>query len=145
MRDRVKRLCSLILAMAMLNTASCGYLIYPERQGLRGDRIDGTVVALDAIGLLLILPGIIAFAVDLSTGCIYLPKDKEGPFSINAFPATNVASEGWIAVARVAPFADDATIKAALQNYLPDSSDAINSARIEWQPVSVFTPLARTN
>ncbi len=113
MRKHVKRWCGLALVVSMLNTAACGYLIYPERQGLRGDRVDGTVVALDAIGLLLILPGIIAFAVDFSTGCIYLPEDAQGSFSANE-PAPN----GWKPVARVAPFADEKTIAAALQNYL---------------------------
>ena len=56
---KIKRVLSLVLSVALLNTAACGYLIYPERQGQRGDRVDGTVVALDAVGLLFfILPGV---------------------------------------------------------------------------------------
>jgi hypothetical protein len=54
--------------------ASCGTLIYPERCGQPAGRLDVGVVALDGIGLLLFLvPGVIAFAVDFTTGAIYLP------------------------------------------------------------------------
>lgn len=146
MRSRVKRLCSLVVVAATLNTAACGYLIYPERQGLRGDRVDGTVVVLDAIGLLFfILPGVVAFAVDLSSGCIYLPKGKEGPFSMSALPMNKMASEGWVAVAQVAPFADDATIATALQTYLRGNNAEASSVRMEWLPGSGVTQLARTD
>src|SRR6516165_5877668 len=54
--------------------ASCGTVLYPERRGQPTGRLDVGVVALDGIGLLVFLvPGIIAFAVDFSTGAIYLP------------------------------------------------------------------------
>jgi hypothetical protein len=54
--------------------ASCGTLLYPERRGQPVGRLDVGVVLLDGIGLLLFLvPGVIAFAVDFSTGAIYLP------------------------------------------------------------------------
>ena len=136
MRKHVKRWCGLALVVSMLNTAACGYLIYPERQGLRGDRVDGTVVALDAIGLLLLLPGIIAFAVDFSTGCIYLPEDAQGSFSAN-----ESSPKGWVPVAQVAPFADEQTIAVALQKYLYHKGEqngrwmdrrAEASTHIEW-------------
>ena len=143
MQFQFKRWGSVALIIAMLNTAACGYLIYPERQGSRGDRVDGTVVALDAIGLLFfILPGVVAFAVDFSTGCIYMPKGKDGTFSQQENPKTE--SEEWIPVAQVAPFADDATIAAALQNYLGGSDRDITSAHIEWRPASVFNSPAFT-
>lgn len=145
MQLKMKRWCGLVLAAAILNTAACGYLIYPERQGLRGDRFDGTVVALDAIGLLFfVLPGVIAFAVDFSTGCIYLPEGHDGAFSMNAHTHSNVAPEQWMQVAQVAPFADDATIVAALQNYLNGANPNNESAHIEWHPASVFSAPAAT-
>lgn len=54
--------------------AGCGTILYPERRGQTGGRLDVGVVALNGIGLLLfLLPGVIAFAVDFSTGAIYLP------------------------------------------------------------------------
>jgi hypothetical protein len=56
--------------------ASCGTLLYPERRGQPAGRLDVGVVLLDGIGLLVFLvPGIIAFAVDFSTGAIYLPPE----------------------------------------------------------------------
>lgn len=55
---------------------SCGTLIYPERRGQPAGRLDVGIVVLDGIGLLAFLvPGVIAFAVDFSTGAIYLPPE----------------------------------------------------------------------
>jgi hypothetical protein len=52
----------------------CGTLMYPERRGQKGGRVDVGVAILDGIGLLFfIIPGIIAYAVDFSEGTIYLP------------------------------------------------------------------------
>ena len=64
----------LIVYLLALNLLGCGYFLYPERVGQTDGRIDPTVVILDAAGLLFgVLPGVVAFAVDLSTGAIYLP------------------------------------------------------------------------
>lgn len=53
---------------------SCGTLLYPERRGQEGGKIDPVVAVLDGVGLLFFLiPGIIAFGVDIGTGAIYLP------------------------------------------------------------------------
>lgn len=57
--------------------AGCGTLLYPERRGQKGGRLDTAVIILDGLGLLLFLvPGIVAFAVDFSTGAIYLPGGR---------------------------------------------------------------------
>ena len=62
--------------------ASCGTILYPERRGQPRGPVDPGVVVLDAIGLLFFLiPGIIAFAVDFSTGAIYLPPPAYMPMS----------------------------------------------------------------
>jgi hypothetical protein len=57
-------------------SSSCGSLLYPERVGQsRRGPIDPGVAILDGLGLLLFLvPGIIAFAVDFSTGALFLPE-----------------------------------------------------------------------
>ena len=63
-------------AAALLS--SCGTIIYPDRvhQEERGN-LDPAVIILDGIGLFFfIIPGVIAFAVDFTTGAIYLPNDK---------------------------------------------------------------------
>src|SRR5262245_235987 len=58
----------------------CGTIMYPERRYQPpGGRLDWGVVALDGIGLLLFfIPGVIAFAVDFTTGAIYLPPSGYG-------------------------------------------------------------------
>ena len=52
----------------------CGTILYPERRGQRTHaRVDTGVAVMDACWCLLIIPGVIAFAVDFSNGAIYLP------------------------------------------------------------------------
>lgn len=56
--------------------SGCGTLFYPERRG-NNSNVDTKVAVLDGIGLIfLILPGVIAYAVDFTTGCIYLSPAK---------------------------------------------------------------------
>ncbi|MEJ2689412.1 MAG: hypothetical protein P8130_05575 [Deltaproteobacteria bacterium] len=61
-------------AFFLWGTVSCGTLIYPQRRGQTGGNIDPGIAILDGIGLLVfIIPGLIAYAIDFSTGAIYLP------------------------------------------------------------------------
>lgn len=56
---------------------ACGTIFYPERKGQISGRIDPLVAFANAAGLLFFfIPGIIAFAVDFTTGAIYLPHGK---------------------------------------------------------------------
>ncbi len=66
-------------AAGLLGLATgCGTILHPERRNQPpGGNLDWGIVALDAVGLLLFfIPGIIAFAVDFSTGAIYLPAQQ---------------------------------------------------------------------
>lgn len=68
---------SAALVLAVLFQTSCGTVFYPERRGQPSGKIDPAVAILNGIGLLLfIIPGLIAFAVDFSTGAIYLPPEE---------------------------------------------------------------------
>jgi hypothetical protein len=60
--------------------AGCGMILHPERRNQPpGGGLDWAIVALDGIGLLLFfIPGVIAFAVDFTTGAIYLPPPGYG-------------------------------------------------------------------
>jgi hypothetical protein len=70
-----------ILISLLLQISACGWILHPERRGQRSGRIDVGIAVLDGVGLLFFLiPGIIAYAVDFSSGCIYLPG---GVFSAN--------------------------------------------------------------
>lgn len=66
---------ALLVALTFtIGVASCGTIIYPERRGQAAGKVDVGIAVLDGLGLLLfIIPGVIAFAVDFSTGAIYLP------------------------------------------------------------------------
>ena len=58
-------------------TAGCGYMLYPERRGntLR-TQLDASVVIMDALLILFfVIPGLIAFAIDINSGCIYMLGD----------------------------------------------------------------------
>jgi hypothetical protein len=68
-----------ITACILTNIAACGTILYPERKGQTSGRIDVGVAVLDGLGLLLfIIPGVIAFAVDFTTGTIYAPHSRRG-------------------------------------------------------------------
>jgi hypothetical protein len=67
-----------LVAVLIVQTLGCGTILYPERRGQTSGRYDTDVVLLDAAGLLLfIIPGVIAFAVDIFTGAIYLPPGEK--------------------------------------------------------------------
>ena len=62
------------VAGILTQLAACGTVLHPERRGQPAGRLDPAIVALDALGLILFfVPGAIAFAVDFTTGAIYLP------------------------------------------------------------------------
>lgn len=64
-------------AAALLS--GCGTVLYPDRtyQENRGG-LDPAIVILDGIGLFFfIIPGLVAFAVDFTTGAIYFPAGHE--------------------------------------------------------------------
>jgi hypothetical protein len=73
----------LICAVLIFQMVGCGVILYPERKGQVSGRIDVGVAVLDGIGLLFFLiPGIIAYAVDFSTGTIYLPGTSQSLLEI---------------------------------------------------------------
>ena len=74
----LKGVCLVTAITVLLGATSCGTILYPERRGQPAGHIDAGVAIMDAIGLLFfIVPGVIAFAVDFSTGAIYLPPEHE--------------------------------------------------------------------
>jgi len=74
----LKKLAGLFALLALLNVSACGYFLYPERVGQKSGKIDPAIVVLDAAGLLFgLLPGVVAFAVDLTTGTIYLSPGQK--------------------------------------------------------------------
>lgn len=65
----------IIVVFVLIQTGSCGFILYPERKGLTQGRIDPGVAILDCILFIpFVIPGIVALAVDFVTGCIYLPN-----------------------------------------------------------------------
>ncbi|HEY7116868.1 MAG TPA: hypothetical protein VH475_09790 [Tepidisphaeraceae bacterium] len=65
-----------LVGLAVLQM-SCGTIIYPERRGQKAGDLDVGVVLLDGACLLVfVIPGIVAYAVDFSTGAIYLPPNR---------------------------------------------------------------------
>ncbi len=69
----------LVCIVFVVQLTACGTIMYPERRGLTRDpaQLDIAVVAMDGVLLLFfILPGVIAYGVDFSTGCIYLPPGR---------------------------------------------------------------------
>jgi len=72
-----KSVCLLVSLVLIFGVNSCGTILYPERRGQTGGKIDVGVALLDGLGLLLfVVPGVVAFVVDFSTGAIYLPPES---------------------------------------------------------------------
>jgi len=80
---KVTRRIALVLALAVaIESASCGTVIHPERVGRsHSGALDPSIVVLDGLGVLVFLiPGVVAFIVDFSTGAIWLPDQRFGPY-----------------------------------------------------------------
>ncbi|MBR9801109.1 hypothetical protein GYB59_05160 [bacterium] len=102
-RSRRSFLAFLATGAATTSLSGCGTFLYPERRGQPGGRLDWKMVALDAIGLLLFfIPGVIAFAVDIYSGAIYLPPheysgtdepDMKDGFVAIALPESDTSDE----------------------------------------------------
>ncbi len=74
----MRKFVGVVMAVIIFNMTACGYFLYPERVGQKSGRLDPAIVVLDAAALLLgILPGIVAFAVDITTGAIYLSPGQD--------------------------------------------------------------------
>ncbi|MGV6475320.1 hypothetical protein [Azotobacter vinelandii] len=91
-----------LLAVALTTQLSaCGSIFFPDRRGQIEGQIDYLVAGLDAIGLLFyVIPGVIAFAVDFTTGAIYLPPGE----SYSVAPQTlrrSIGADGRIDPARL--------------------------------------------
>lgn len=95
MKKSVKTVLTGFVLTSVVMTSACGYLLYPERQGQRGGRLDATVVLLDAAGLLFgVIPGVVAFAVDIATGTIYLPHGGQSALDKHADRVSMMIPEG---------------------------------------------------
>ncbi len=90
-----------ILVAVLLSQVACGTLLYPERRNQRSTgQVDYGVVIMDAAWMLLfVIPGVIALAVDFSTGAIYLPRGKKQLSS-----AAAERREAWLPVAAGSTF-----------------------------------------
>jgi len=79
LRHASRKLVALAVStLLVLQLAACGTLIYPERRGQRSGEIDPLIAVLDGIGLLFfVVPGLVAFAIDFTTGAIYLPGGQK--------------------------------------------------------------------
>jgi hypothetical protein len=72
------RALSIVAASAIvLQLASCGTILYPERRGTQSGHVDTSVAVMDGLWcLLFIVPGVVAFIVDFGNGAIYEPGGR---------------------------------------------------------------------
>ena len=73
MTKKPARALSLLVCAAIgLQLGGCGTILYPERRGTTGGRVDGGVAVMDCLWLLAgIVPGVVFLIVDFSNGAIY--------------------------------------------------------------------------
>jgi hypothetical protein len=96
---------SFLVCVLFFVQVGCGTILYPERRGQptptvdRLEQIDPLVVVLDGILLFaFIVPGVVAFGVDFSTGAIYLP-----PGETNFLKSKNAANPNDVHIVRIDP------------------------------------------
>jgi len=91
---RVRRIGNAAICLALCAALGCGTILYPDRRGQRAGEVDVGIVLLDAVGLLFFfVPGVVAFAVDFSTGAIYLPKGQKSKLLNTTGPDRSAAIE----------------------------------------------------
>jgi hypothetical protein len=114
-------ICVVVSVVMITQLYGCGTLIYPERRGQKTGTVDVGVTVLDALWLFVfIIPGLVAFAVDFSTGAIYLPGGKKGS-----------APSEKIVVVRVNPAdLNEKTIKEVVLKQTGCSDLELNNAKI---------------
>ncbi len=70
--SRLDRRGLLLGGLALVGSTGCGYILHPERRGRGSGTIDGTILIFDLLWLLPgLLPGVVALAVDFTSGGIY--------------------------------------------------------------------------
>ena len=69
---------ALVSLPLLFSLSGCGTLLFSERRGQEDGKIDPNVAIMDASLLIFyVLPGVVAFIVDYTTGALYLPPDVE--------------------------------------------------------------------
>lgn len=112
--------CVTALTTFLLQTTGCGYVLYPERRGQTGGELDPAVIVMDSLSLLLfVIPGVIAFAVDITNGTIYLPKGQKSILT----SSNDQASPNDVHVIHLTPGAvkDIATLEKIISNHTGQS------------------------
>lgn len=104
MMSRIKRyLAAGILVVFLMGLTSCGYFLYPERRGQTKGELDIPIVLLDGSGLLfaavtgsgvIAVVGVVALAVDYTSGCMYLPpKSHKAELEVIPFDNTRALTK----------------------------------------------------
>ncbi len=92
----------IVFVLILFVLSSCGTILYPERRGHKGGELDPAVVVLDALGLLFfIIPGVVSFAVDFDTGCIYMGGSKIKKYAYNEKIWLNKSEDMYIQIDQI--------------------------------------------
>jgi hypothetical protein len=77
-----------LTTLLTFSTASCGYVLYPERRGNPGGTLDGGTLVMDLLWLIVgVVPGVVFLIVDFTSGAMYV----NGRVAMRATPAGDVA------------------------------------------------------
>ncbi len=124
MKGMLGKLMSVAVIVSMLFATACGTLMYPERRGQEKGDLDGQVVIGNALFLLLgVVPGVVAFAVDYSTGALYLPAEGA---DMSVLPE----DMSQMRVVYLDGEVTESRIQEALQE---ETGEDIELAQIEWE------------
>ena len=93
-KNKWLRTVALVAALGVFSTSvSCGYFLYPKRRGNKGGGLHTPTLVMDLLWLLPgIIPGVVALAVDFSTGAIYMSKGGKAPVAVEGVKSSSMVN-----------------------------------------------------
>jgi hypothetical protein len=105
---------AVIVIGAVLSTASCGYILHPERRNAHTNRLDSLTVTFDCLWLLAgIIPGVVALIVDGVKDTWYFAPTEKAELDLHKdqLVAVGLGSELAVEVNAVAEIGADVTLR----------------------------------
>ncbi|QFT55505.1 hypothetical protein [Microbulbifer sp. THAF38] len=129
------------LLTVVINMSACGYFLYPERKGQSGGRVDPAILILDGAALLFgIIPGVVAFAVDITNGTIYLPPGSSSVIDRHVSSldggevrqVTDVEGQAWVEMPIETFTSEEKTLQSLGQTLSDVTESQIDASDIVW-------------
>ena len=138
-RRPFKQAVAMVLLSSMIATSGCGFLLYPERKGQQNEGIDPVIAVLDAAGLLIHpVLGIVAFAVDITNGTLFLAPGEKSAIDRWLSEASPAGTDqpAWTAL----DFIDEPSAEAIAERISRHTGEQVTAEMIQWSAAGANLP-----